>query len=195
MIDYPPIRRPLPDIATARPLCWQNSNEQHAAAFLKALRSGRWPLYLHGSIGVGKTCLAALAHASSVHNGRFYAASEFLRLLMTIRKEGKTVVGDASYEVGEKGFWSAWVDSPGLLVIDDIGIREPSPAQREAIFELVDRRGVKPTVYTSNLGAGELAQLLGDDRIVSRMLRGYVLRLDGPDLRLREQHVEVARAI
>lgn len=193
-MDYPPIRRPIPEVSTAIPLCWQNSHAEHAQAFLKALRSGRWPIYLHGSIGVGKTCLAALAHASSIHNGRFYPASEFLRLLMTIRKEGKTVVGDSSYEVGERGFWNAWVDSPGLLCIDDIGIREPSPAQREAIFELVDRRGVKPTVYTSNLGAAELSELLGDDRIVSRMLRGFVLRLDGPDRRLTESTVEVARA-
>lgn len=193
-MTFPELKRDPPGVPTREPLAWENASPRHATAFLNALRGRRWPIYLHGNVGVGKTCLAALAYASSAHGGRFYAASEFISLLMTIRREGKTVLPGAAYEVGEKGFWQSWVDSPGFLVIDDIGIREPSDAQREAMFQLVDRRGMKPTVYTSNLGAGDLSLLFQDDRIVSRLLRGTVLRLDGPDRRMKEQQVEVACA-
>lgn len=193
--NFPPIRREPPTVPTREPLAWERASLEHASAFMEAWRKQWWPIYLHGEIGVGKTCIAALAYSSSKLPGRFFTASEFLSLLMTIRREGKTVLPGSQYEVGEKGFWQSWVDSPPFLVIDDVGIREPTDPQREAIFQLVDRRGLKPTIYTSNLGAGELAALYKDDRIASRLLRGTSLRLDGPDRRLLESRPMVAKAV
>jgi DNA replication protein DnaC len=52
-------------------------------------------------------------------------------------------------------------------------------------YIIIDRRysDMKPTIYTSNLSLGEIAEFYGD-RIASRLSAGIVLTIDAKDYRL-----------
>ena len=60
-----------------------------------------------------------------------------------------------------------------LLVLDDIGIKNPGDWGMELLYMLINYRYeyLKTTIITSNLDLQQLADLFGDDRIVSRIQR------------------------
>jgi DNA replication protein DnaC len=60
--------------------------------------------------------------------------------------------------------------SVDLLVIDDIGVREATPAFLSEMFEIIDERSSerKATIFSSNVPLSELHKLL-DERIASRI--------------------------
>lgn len=61
-----------------------------------------------------------------------------------------------------------------LLVIDDLGMNgKVSEWLIEVLYVLIDHRweSLKPTIITSNLDLNQLAELLGDQRITSRIER------------------------
>lgn len=71
-----------------------------------------------------------------------------------------------------------------VLVLDDIGTRDPSPAFLDFIYSIINHRGLYDciTIYTSNLSSKELNESFGP-RIVSRMTEGLILKFEGEDLR------------
>lgn len=86
--------------------------------------------------------------------------------------------------------WSEWernirekIADASLVVFDDVGLRDPSPAAYEAFYLMVESRKDKPTIYTSNLDASQLCATF-DDRIASRLLCGTRIRMRGDDRRL-----------
>lgn len=107
----------------------------------------------------------------------------FLETIALCRRQGSVTIPGANHPVGESHLWRTRVEQPELLCVDDVGILAPTQAQFGMIFELVDRRGQKPVIYTSNLSPEEL-QKLYDARIASRMLRGIDIELTGSDMRL-----------
>lgn len=68
------------------------------------------------------------------------------------------------------------------MVIDDIGVREASQAQSEAMLLLLNERRAKPMILTGNLKPSELNKAY-DDRIVSRLTAGIVIEVTGGDQR------------
>lgn len=68
------------------------------------------------------------------------------------------------------------------LFLDDLGIRAPTDAMRQYLFDLLEYRKDLPLVITSNLSPEGLAELY-DDRIISRLTAGTVLEIDGDDRR------------
>lgn len=70
-----------------------------------------------------------------------------------------------------------------LVVVDELALREPTPPQFEATWELINARSGKPTIITSNLAPDALVRIY-DDRTVSRICGGTIVEMNGPDRRL-----------
>lgn len=75
-----------------------------------------------------------------------------------------------------------------FLIIDDIGVEKVSEWAMQIWYMIIDRRysEMMPTIYTSNLSIGDVAESLGK-RIASRLSSGYVLTLDSNDYRLENR--------
>jgi DNA replication protein DnaC len=58
-----------------------------------------------------------------------------------------------------------------ILVLDDIGAIRTTDWSFDILYRIIDSRysAMKPTIYTSNLTLKEFADLIGDDRITSRI--------------------------
>lgn len=150
----------------------------------QAARDAIWPVYMHGEAGRGKTsAMACVFRAWQRGNPIWLRLSQFVGLIQQCRRSGQIVLPGSSHEVGEASLWRTRVDQPGLLCVDDIGLRNPTESQFEIVYELVDRRGSKPTIYTSNLSP-KLLQQTYDGRILSRMLQGLTIEVTGNDRRL-----------
>lgn len=150
-----------------------------------AVSRGMWPIYLHGEAGRGKTCAAACVFAAWTEGHPVWLRlPAFLSLIQECRRH-RVVLPGSAHEVGESSIWRSRVEQPGLLVVDDIGLRDPTESQFEIVYEMVDRRGLKPVIYTSNLSLPAL-QRLYDGRISSRILRGLAVEVTGVDRRLEQ---------
>jgi chromosomal replication initiation ATPase DnaA len=131
-----------------------------------------WPLFLHGPVGVGKSC-AALHVCDCIRGSVYYTLSEFLR-------------ESAQCNRGElDGLWEG-VDRATLLVVDEIGVRsQVSEAAFEAVRDLADAREYRPTIYVSNVEPSAIADIF-DARVLSRMACGTIVKLEGDDRRFRD---------
>jgi DNA replication protein DnaC len=71
-----------------------------------------------------------------------------------------------------------------VLILDDIGTRDPSPSFLDFLYVIINHRCLTDciTIYTSNLSSKELNDSFGP-RIVSRMTEGLILKFEGEDLR------------
>lgn len=164
------------EYAEVRPALW--------ALLEMAVAKSTWPIYLHGQAGRGKTCAMAVLYRRWLRGAPLWLRlSGFMGIIAECRRAGQITLPGTSQQVGESHMWRTRVEQPGLLCVDDVGIREPTSAQFEMMYELVDRRGNKPVIYTSNLSPAELQQVY-DGRISSRMLSGIDIELSGHDRRL-----------
>lgn len=150
----------------------------------------RWPLFLFGAVGTGKTCaaLALLDHADCYEGGRsgkgkYLTATELAELVIEAQ-QGRLYDGD--YPAGVQTVWRGLSTAP-LVVLDELGARERvSDHAYGVVKRLIDLREGLPLVAISNLDLGTLAQRY-DDRIASRLAAGTVCRLEGEDRRLCEE--------
>lgn len=149
-------------------------------------------LYFYGPRGTGKT----------------QSACSVLKAYVAVHTDSEGRCGAAFVSVPDwlasmRGAWGEDEEraynraaSRSLLVLDDLGKGKPTQWALERLFRLVDDRynKLRPTVYTSQYGLGELAQRLGwEDRetaeaIVSRIHETCTgVRMDGPDLRKNQK--------
>ena len=70
-----------------------------------------------------------------------------------------------------------------LICLDDVGAREMTGPQSDALLYFMNMRGTKPLIITGNYAPGKLAAFM-DDRIVSRICSGVVIEVEGDDRRL-----------
>ena len=81
---------------------------------------------------------------------------------------------------------------PGLLIIDDMGLKTLHPRSGELLLEIILRRHeVRSTIMTSNRPVEEWGQLLGDipaaSAILDRLLhRSDIIAITGPSYRLHQ---------
>lgn len=190
--ELPELRRPLPNGIRAE---WSKVSPSLLATVRNASRSQAWPLVLWGNVGSGKTCLSALIYASwNNANVRWINAVEFARRVQTVRKEGQIPIAGSAYTVGETSLWETTVDTPSLLVVDDLGITDPTPSQVAIIYELIDRRRNKPMIVSTNLDLNEIEQLY-DDRIASRLSAGTIIQFATRDLRASGREFKVTEGV
>lgn len=77
----------------------------------------------------------------------------------------------------EDELWHDWRFT-NLAVLDEIALREPTPAQYDTLISAIDHRLGKPFVVIANCPIDDLRTLY-DDRIYSRLNCGTVLSLKG----------------
>lgn len=136
-----------------------------------------WIVY-EGPYGCGKTHLAvAIANMRLELFGEpviFTTAPDLLDILRSTFSPETEATFDAYFER---------IRSVPLLVLDDLGVENPSDWSKEKLFQLLNYRHVNrlPTVVTTNTSFDDL-----DPRISSRMMQGEIvkhLRINAPDYR------------
>lgn len=142
----------------------------------------RFPIYLFGPVGTGKSCAAVALYTHWPRPGtnnydwddpHFCVSAELTGRLARMESKGKEYKRIASANV---------------FILDDIGRRKLTDEQAELLLEIIELRGNKPTIYTGNHPPEELAEKLGDDRISSRILRGMnTVEFTGVDRRLSDR--------
>jgi len=138
----------------------------------------RWPLYLWGDTGVGKTWAAWWV----VERVREYCAVTLERL------------ADRVYE-RDAWYWRRLADRTlELAVIDEIGLRtETTDREYLALKRAADLLEWRPTIWISNLAPEELRAAY-DDRIFSRLCCGVICQATGPDQRFSGRAMPCSRA-
>jgi len=133
-------------------------------------------LWLPGSVGVGKTQLAAAVLLEWLKRvpADWVKVTDLLRHL-------RASFDNPLYERA-----LALAGGTGPIVLDDLDRANPTGHAREVLYDIVDGRieAGAPLVVTSNAGPSELGRNLGD--AVKSRLVGYcrVVRMTGPDRRL-----------
>jgi len=149
----------------------------------------RYPLFVHGPTGTGKTCLSALLFRSCSAPPIWARADDLLLSLACGRSSEARIQLELSTEAGDKETRRARkgltyndvmhrIAETRSLHLDDIGIREPTDTMRQIFFDLLEIRKGKPFVITSNHSPEQLGELFRDDRILSRILFGTVIHMN-----------------
>lgn len=147
-------------------------------ANVEGVRATRRGMYLWGPVGSGKTYAVYAIRARLHEMGitvRVHSAPEMFDMIRD------------DYDHRDSYNLERILANRGVLVIDDLGAEKASEWVAETLFKIVDKRyrEVLPTVITSNLSLGELADRLGD-RIPSRIAEMCdVIKLDGADRRVQ----------
>lgn len=181
---------PVISDATLPTASWAGISSSTRGALLAFFEKPKWPLFIYGPAGRGKSCVASVIYRAWPATPRenpvvWVSATAEIRRLTSAWFSGTTVVG-----IDEKGHaiyrGEEWIvrraRDAALMVFDDIGVKTPTDSQFEALLTLVDARAGKPTIYTSNLDPDVLVKIF-DDRLVSRMCSGMTLKIAGPDRR------------
>jgi DNA replication protein DnaC len=166
-------------------------DEIHAAALDTALRwveeSDYGTLYIHGSLGSGKTGLAWSTLRHHIEVTGFLGEGDFVDLTMLFPATRAYFNGKRDTNPLEG------LDSVYLLVLDDLGIDRPTPYTVDALSTLIGSRYVQDrrTIVTSNYSPSALINRLATvdpiaaERIVSRLVETCTrIELNSANLRL-----------
>lgn len=153
-------------------------------------------LYLHGSYGLGKTHLAIAAVREIVRKNLW-------KPIVVVWPEYCAQVqqswnqDNSGAELSEARLWSQ-MKTAGILLIDDIDKRQPTPWAMGKLYEVIDYRYIreKPTLITANHSLLELAALWSKKQaevrdsgaaIISRISEQLwsSIEFTGPDQRMR----------
>ena len=133
-------------------------------------------LLFSGNYGTGKSHLSVSITKELINNGNNCIFISFPKLITKI----KDSFNNDSVSEDEIIRLMKQVD---LLVIDDLGAEHKTPWTTSRLFEIIDDRAGKPTVFTTNLEAAELKDWVGD-RIFSRIMNDTQrVKLDSFDYR------------
>ncbi len=162
------------------------SCQQVAAPLLEIFRQlvtgqARWPLYLWGLEGRGKT-LALLSLCDLVSDSRYFTPN----ILMN--------------ECTQAPAYLPWGDEGRrhhiqLAIMDEVGSGDVNAFHFDMVLAFVDereRRHNRVGAYASNLSPEEMKRKY-DPRVASRMLCGTIYKLTGPDRRLQQDKAVEAK--
>jgi DNA replication protein DnaC len=154
-------------------------NEMHAVV------NGRkkWPLFIVGPSGVGKTC-AALCMLDRTW-GAYYTANELVDTVASAQR-GQLRGKQYGSKITQEMLWTEWSDVQrvALFVLDELGTRERvGDLVYNTTKQLIDCRASKPLIVISNLDLPRIVELY-DDRVASRLVAGTVVLVQGQDRRL-----------
>ncbi|MDZ5782082.1 ATP-binding protein [Marinococcus luteus] len=137
-------------------------------------------LYYSGDPGLGKSHLSVSIANAVMEKGRpaiFISVPKLLRKIRNTYNKNSDVSEDQLFSILEQ------ID---LLVLDDIGAENRNDWVEEKLFDLIDNRQGRSTIYTSNYGPDELKKLMGE-RDASRIINedAYTIELKGDNYRTK----------
>ncbi|SET76597.1 DNA replication protein DnaC [Oceanobacillus limi] len=143
-------------------------------------------LLLVGNYGTGKSHLAVAVTKVLMERGLRCLFLSVPKLLTKIKQTYNT-----SSKFSESDILDL-IESVDLFVLDDLGTEySNSKSENDSwthtkIFEVLDNRSGKPTIFTTNLDSVQLQKKL-NERNLSRVLDGTeIVKMDGPDYRRKE---------
>lgn len=141
---------------------------------------------LLGPSGVGKTHIAIALGYAATQKGiktRFITAADLLLQLDTAQRQSRL-----------KQFMQRSINSPSLLIIDEIGYLPMTKEQANLFFQVVAKRYEKGSlILTSNLSFGQWDETFaGNTALTSAMLdrvlhHAHVIQIKGESFRLKEK--------
>ncbi len=145
-----------------------------------------WPLLVWGGVGGGKT-FAGLAFADMVRRSVFLTLEDACSAVMKGEQPWVSKRETLAYRDETPPLDDTPIREPGdLLILDEIGERSKAGdllyTTLKGILDYREFNHRRVGMYISNLSPAELA-LLFDDRIVSRLTAGSVVKLVGDDRR------------
>ena len=135
------------------------------------LRSGS-SLLIVGGVGCGKTLYASKLALSCMRQTFFergglrnFCFETVPKLLNEIRDSFDNT------EIRSEEVINKYLEAD-LLILDDLGVEKVTPWVLQTLYIIVNDRYeyLKPTIFTSNLSGGEMADKFDDDRIPSRIV-------------------------
>lgn len=172
---------------------WHRVSEKLQHELVEALVRREWPILLFGPTGRGKSCAMACVYMALPIEFMtlWFDTGELLQRVMECRQKGHSIretqsgftVTESEFDIKRK------IKSADYVFFDDVGVKAPTETQRAAFEEIVNLREGKPTIYSTNKTAAEMADLF-DMRIVSRIFRGTPINVkSGDDRRLVGQKI------
>ncbi|GAE36646.1 ATP-binding protein [Halalkalibacter akibai] len=141
-------------------------------------------LLLTGSYGLGKSHLAAAMLKELLgkgHTGIFISVPKLLTKLKATYKKNSEFAEDDLLTVLEQA---------DCLVLDDIGAEHGNDHSGSwsiaKVFEVVDSRLGKHTIYTTNLNGRDLQEKVGARNFSRMMQQCEAITIQGDDYRLRQ---------
>lgn len=156
-----------------------DAGSEKAFRALRGLRTLEGSVYLGGDVGAGKTHLSVATiksvSVSQPCRASFQSATGILLDLRACFSQDGVSERDALKKY----------QTEDILVVDDLGAEKLTDYVVQAWYSIIDFRysNCLPTIFTSNLSMGEVAQRFGD-RVASRICSGIVLTVKGKDRRL-----------
>lgn len=139
---------------------------------LNSMLSGdAWCAFLTGGYGTGKTHLAIAAmNAYGIRRSWFWKVPDYLDFIRRMHFDRGISIDEITRSYRTSDF---------LLVMDDLGVENPTDWAAEQLYRVIDSRydNRLPTVITTNVSAERL-----DQRLLSRCASGLVV-CKGKDLR------------
>lgn len=146
------------------------------------IRETRKGIYIHGSVGTGKTHIAYALKKHWDEKNQYKPAVfwNVTELLQNTKDDFDRVAYDKRRDM------ESLKRSTSLLIMDDIGTEQTSEWVIDQLYMLINKRynDMMPVIFTSNLSIDGLGKVLGD-RIASRIVEMCdVVELSGEDKRL-----------
>ncbi|MEK4800687.1 ATP-binding protein [Oceanobacillus sp. FSL K6-0118] len=136
-------------------------------------------LLFTGSYGTGKSHLSVSITKKLMEQGYeclFLSLPKLLtKIKQTYNKEGITEAELLQV-----------IQRVDLLVLDDIGAEQRTAWSNSKLFEILDDRAGKSTIYTTNLNSRELKNHVSERNFSRMMERTNVIVMNGSDYRRRE---------
>ena len=156
-----------------------NAMKNYVKNFTDFKKQGKG-LILYGTVGTGKSYMAACIANALIEEGYSVLMTNFARLTNSIQGtfEGKNEIIDS-------------LQRYTLLIIDDLGAERKSEYMQENVFNIIDARyrSGLPFIITTNLTAEEIKkpQEVGYSRIYDRILeRCFPVEITGTSRRRQE---------
>src|SRR5690625_1693087 len=136
-------------------------------------------LLLHGSYGTGKSHLSIAVTKELMEKG-FQCLFLSLPKLLTKIKETYNNKGVTEDELLDM------IQRVDLLVLDDLGAEHNTDWVNSKLFEVLDSRAGKATIYTTNLNSKDLRERINERNFSRIMENTQVIRMNGRDYRRKE---------
>lgn len=133
-----------------------------------------------GTYGLGKSHLSVGIVRYLLKQGYTCIFTSVPKLFTKIKSTYDKNSGTREHELLEA------LELADLLVLDDLGAEQASDWQLSKLFEVIDTRAGKPTIYTTNHNSMTLAEQVGNRNFDRLLHNAEILVLDGSSYRKRQ---------